>query len=289
MKEEFLDTSLPSFKASEAALLARGYVEKKYTKSTQKEIEGAFTRHILPNFITPGMTPTQINDLKPQIEEMVRYTLYEYSGSGVPVLKYKMYIPGPKLLKEMAAIEAAAAAAQMATEEEEEEEGRFAPEGYAESIEKAEKAEKALSNLELIIKKLSPNSNYNNIESVESKTKKIYESILELMPTIIGLGEQSLITRANYALSVVQQMLGYLSAVKKGYTKEGNELANRMAATTFLNKPMKLTMGINKDFIEEIMELNNNNNNNNNKKERKENEEMIKKGKKRMLRSLSRM
>lgn len=102
MDEIFLDISLPDSGKEETRLKKEGYVEKKYTRATAKEIEDAFKRYLLKQIIPARgiTTPSQINALKGELNSMVSTQLYEISKNGNKIFKYKMYIPSDKLLKQ---------------------------------------------------------------------------------------------------------------------------------------------------------------------------------------------
>jgi hypothetical protein len=252
MKPIFLDTRLPNFKEEEAKLLAKDYVEKKYTQHTAKEIEEAYIRHILPGYVTSNMSPAQITALKPKLEEIARSTLYEYSGSGVPILQFKMYIPGPKLIKQMKAAEAAAAAAQMGVEEEAEEE--FAHEDYGKYASKVDKAENVVQDAYSSVIKISPNSTLNNIGRALNKSQSAYKISSELLPKLITFGNAQLISRGQTAFAKSQQLLAHSQAIKGKWGEPYNQLASRMGA-------MSVSKNTNSNFIEKLIKSTNNTNN----------------------------
>ena len=259
MEEEiFLDTSLHGFKMAEEAVKARGYVEKRYTSSTKKEIEGAYKRQLLKQIITPAMGPANINALKPQINQMIQTTLYESGPAGAKVFKFKMYVPGKEL---RAQIDAAAAAGMQGNENGEEE--AFAPDNYGKYASKVDKAEKAVLEAYSNVKNISPNSASNNIQRALDKSQSAHKMATELLPKLMTFGNVQLTARGQSAFAKAQQLLAHSQAIKGKWGEPYNELANLMATKMKLNKPLKAPT-INEEFIENIMNFDNNNKNNNN-------------------------
>jgi hypothetical protein len=158
--EIFLNTTLSDFKNEEKKLIQEGYQEKKFTKTTKKEIEDAFKRHLLKQLIRErGLrTPKEINELTSEITLMIPNELYTIGTTGESFLKYKMYIPSLELQKKIEG-------RVMETNYEETEE--FAPENIAERLEAIEKSR---NNVRMI------NTNNTNTRS-KRYTTKIYDEI----------------------------------------------------------------------------------------------------------------
>jgi hypothetical protein len=255
MEEVFLDMSLPGFKAAEEGVKAQGYIEKRYTKSTQKEIEEAYKRQLLKQLVRTNMRPANINALKPQIEEMVKTTLYESGPGGAKVFKFKMFVPGKEL-------RAQREAALMGVEEDAEEE-IFAPENYGKYDSKAEKVEKAILEAYSNVRDISPSSNAKNIQKALDKSRSVHKMAVELLPELISVGNSSLVGRGQAALIKAQQLVARSEAVKAESERNDIELAELVSRIKLSNKPFRVSSGINKDFIEDIMEFNDENNENN--------------------------
>jgi hypothetical protein len=161
MEEEiFLNTSLSNFKNEEKRILNQGYQEKKFTKSTKKEIEDAFKRHLLKQLIRERgiRTPKEINELTNEIASMIPDMLYTTGITGETFLKYKMYSPSLELRRNMEG-------RIMETNYEEVEE--FAPENIAERLNALEQARNAV-----IMK-----NNTNNINSRNKRASKYATTI----------------------------------------------------------------------------------------------------------------
>jgi transcription antitermination factor NusA-like protein len=137
MEEIFLNTSIPNFKEQEDKIKKEGYVEKKYTRATKNDIEGAFRRHLMKQLIPARgiTTPNQVALLKQEINTMISGTLYERGANGAQFMKFKMYVPTEQLRKKREA-------EQMNTVELEEEE--FAPENYGEKVHAKQRAVNSL-------------------------------------------------------------------------------------------------------------------------------------------------
>ena len=144
MEELFLDIDVPDFKEQEKKIKNEGYIERKYTSSAAKDIEAAFRRHLLKQLIpSRGLTtPSQIEALKPELNELVKTTLYKPGPNGAKVFKFKMYIPSEKLIKQREAA---------LMEENIEEEEFFAPENYGKLFQKEERKKSKINtqNVEL--------------------------------------------------------------------------------------------------------------------------------------------
>lgn len=246
MEEVFLDMSLPGFKAAEEGVKAQGYIEKRYTKSIQKEIEEAYKRQLLKQLVRANMRPDNINALKPQIEEMVKTTLYESGPGGAKVFKFKMFVPGKEL-------RAQRDAALMGVEEDAEEE-IFAPENYAKYDSKVEKVENAVLETYSNIKNISPN-NAKSVQKALDKSRSVHKMAAELLLTLMSVGNSSLIGRGQSAFIKAQQLVARSEAVKAESEKNDIELAELVSRIKLSNKPFRASSGINKDFIEDIMEF----------------------------------
>ncbi len=261
MEEIFLDMSLPGFRATEESVKAQGYIEKRYTKSTQKEIEDAYKRVLLKQLVRPNMKPSNVNALKPQINEMIKTTLYESGPGGARVFKFKMFVPGKE-------VRAQRNAAVLGVEEEAEEES-FIHENYGKYLDKVEKAEKAVLEAYADVKNISAN-NESNIDKAIKASTKAHKIATELLPKLIEVGDPTLVLRGQAALTRSQQLMAYSQGAKRRADAPLEELISHMSKNSIFNRVGNSV--INKDFIENIMESEDyNNNNENNENENSKN------------------
>lgn len=259
MEEIFLDITLPGFREAEESVKAQGYIEKRYTKSTQKEIEDAYKRVLLKQLVRPNMKPSNVNALKPQINEMIKTTLYESRPDGARVFKFKMFVPGKEL-------RAQRNAAVMGVEEEAEEES-FIHENYGKCLNKVEKTEKAVLEAYADVKNISDNNEATIDKAIKASTKA-HKIATELLPKLIQVGDSTLLLRGQTALTRSQQLLAYSQGAKRMLDAPLEELISHMSKNSMFNKSRIL---INKDFIENMMESDNkyeNDNENENYKNR---------------------
>ena len=258
MEETFLDISTPTFKEDEARLLSSGYIEKKYTRTTQKEIEDAFKRYLLKQEIPRrGLTtPAQINALGKELDALAATTLYNEGTTGAKFLKFKMYVPSEKLKKERLA-------AVMEENESNVFNESFAPNNYSEMVGVAEKAEKALAGVLEATKGLNVRSTQNNIQKVIAKTKKAEELVSN---TLSKVKNANIGRRLQQTLKQARNMREYAEGIKKQQDKPYNDLATQMEKMIVTNYKTLGKSGvlINEAFIESILPIKNVNVNLNN-------------------------
>jgi len=223
MEEEvFLNITTPGAKEHEERLKASGFIEKKYTRATKLEIEGAIKRYLLKQLIPARgvTTPAQINALAPELNAEVQ-KLYIIAPSGERFLKIKMFVPSPKLIKEREA-------AMMAEEVEAEE--AFAPANYGEMSEVAEKANTIARAAIANVSKLRPNSTANNINSAISKASTAKTRVTKMLPKVAA---SPLAGRVQAAINALTMAEARAQAVRSEYSREANELAKIMERTNF--------------------------------------------------------
>ena len=259
MEEVFLNTDAPGFATENARLRAEGYIERKYTSSAAKEIEGAFKRHLLKQLIpSRGLTtPAQINALKNEINGLVDTTLYKVGANGGKFMKFKMYIPSEKLKKQRER-------ALMETNNEAVNE-EFAPENYAKHVANIEKMEKELTNVRSMFSTLSPNSHKENIDKALSKSIKAEQLGIALLGKVNAAAKP----RVQSDLATAQAMKAHAQEIYRQWSQPFNELSSLMEKTSVGNyKPSTLSPSgvilINDGFVESLIPLVNNDHNKNN-------------------------
>jgi hypothetical protein len=258
MEEVFLDMDSPSFKQDELKAKTDGFMEKKFTKGTKREIEEAFKRYLLKQIIPQRglITPKEINALKGEIDEMVKTTLYKPASNGVEVFKFKMYVPSLQLRKrrekEMEEL------MQMEDNNGGEEES-FAPESYSKFASKVNKAESAVSNAYSIAKDITINSKESNIKRAITKSKAVHKLANNTAKNVTSLGDYGLSSRSRSAIDKASQLVAHFEEIQKKQMAPFEELSDLMTKIKVSNKPLKMVDGINKNFIEDILELNNDN------------------------------
>lgn len=248
-----------SFEKEDARLRAEGYIERKYTSSAAKEIEGAFKRHLLKQLIpSRGLTtPAQINALKSELNGLVDTTLYKVGPTGGKFLKFKMYIPSEKLRKERER-------AQMEFNNEAANE-EFAPENYAKHAANIEKMEKELKNVHSMFSTLSPNSRKENIDKALSKSIKAEQQGISLLEKVNASAKP----RVQSNLATAQAMKAHAQEIYRLWSQPFNELSSLMDKTSIGNyKPAAISPSgsiiINEGFVESLIPLVNNDHNKNN-------------------------
>jgi hypothetical protein len=259
MEEVFLNIDAPGFDAENARLKSEGFVERKYTSTASKEIEGAFKRHLLKQMIpTRGLTtPAQINALKNEIEGLVDTTLYKVGANGGKFLKFKMYIPSEKLRKQREK-----ALMEFNNEAVNEE---FAPENYAKHVSNIEKMEKELHNVHSMFSRLNPNSSRENIDKALSKSIKAEQLAISLLNKVNASAKP----RVQSDLASAQAMKAHAQDIYRAWSQPFNELSNLMEKTHLSNQKQSTIspsglLVINEGFIESLIPLVNTNTNNNN-------------------------
>jgi hypothetical protein len=221
-EEIFLNTTVPGFKAHEDDLIKQGFIEKKYTRVTQKEIEGALRRYILKQAV-PGTlnTPDKVASFQSLVDSEIQ-KLYINSPSGDRYLKIKMYIPSQKLQKQR---EASRMAEEVAIEEE------FAPENYGEMATLAEKAEdltRSVVNKVSVLKSNSPVSKLNN--AIENSAK-VKARVIKMLPKVHAYPDVA--ARVGSAINTLTRAEAYSQALRTEYSRNVNALASLLESTNF--------------------------------------------------------
>lgn len=227
-EEIFLNTTIPGFKAQEEDLIRQGFLEKKYTRITQKEIEGALRRFILKQ-APPGTlnTPNKVAAFQPVINAELQ-KLYITGPTGEKFLKIKMYVPSPKLQKQR---ENAMMAEEIAAEEE------FAPSNYGEMATLAEKAEELTRGIVDKVRVLTPNSPHNKLNSAIENSAKVKARVIKMLPKVQAYPNMA--ARVGASINTLTRAEAHSQALRAEYNRPVNELAAMMAATNFGTRVQK--------------------------------------------------
>jgi hypothetical protein len=221
-EEIFLNSTLPGFEAEEKRVKEEGFVEKKYTRSTHAEIEGALKRFLLKQIVPQrGLTkPEQINALEPELRELVK-SLYIDTPSG-KYFKIKMYVPTEKLRR---ARENALMREEIKAEEE------FVPNNYGQMVELTEKAEEVAEAAFVAVRGLTAQSNIRYIKGAIDKTQR---AKLRLIGILGKLHKFPLMAaRVQQLINGLTMAEAHAIGIHREYTKEWNELADMMLKTNF--------------------------------------------------------
>lgn len=267
MEEIFLDMSLPNSGKEEDKLKAQGYIEKKYTRATAKEIEDAFKRYLLKQIIPQrGLTtPAQINALQKELNSMIQETMYEKKGKNESkVFKFKMFVPSAKLIKEREAAMMITNNNNALFDEE------FAPENYGKKLELVNKADKLALNVQNTLSRLRTKRSLENIQRALNKTRKAQNKLAELATNVKNTPE--FVAKVKKAQNNASKTYRNLERLYEAEVKPINNISNMLRNThinTYKVSPIKPSghLQVNETFIESILELKNartkNNNNNN--------------------------
>ena len=268
MDEIFLDMSLPNSGKEESRLKSQGYVEKKYTRSTEKEIEAAFKRYVLKQIIPQrGLTtPAQINALEKELKPLVEERMFEKKPNGGRLFKFKMFVPGAKLLKEREMAEMKNNNSAYSEEE------LFASNTYGKNLETTRKATELALNVQNTYKKLSKNSKSENIQKALNKTRKAETKLAQMAVNVQNTSEFS--TRVKKAQNNAAKTRRNLERLYNTEIKPINNISNILARThinAYKVSPIMPSGHVarNETFIESILEIKNVRNNRNNKNRNK--------------------
>lgn len=221
-EEIFLNTTIPGFKRQEDELIRQGYLEKKYTRTTQKEIERALRRYILKQAPAGVLnTPNKVAAFEPIIDAEIQ-KLYLTGPTGEKYLKIKMYVPSLKLQRER---DAAMLAEEIAAEEE------FAPGNYAEMVSLAEKAEDLTKDIINKVRVLTPTSPPNKIKSAIENSSKVKARVIKMLPKVQASPDVA--DRISAAINTLTRAEAYSQAIRAEHNRPINELTAMMAATNF--------------------------------------------------------
>jgi DNA polymerase III alpha subunit (gram-positive type) len=263
MSEFFLDMSNPNSGREEARLKSEGYIEKKYTRSTAKEIEDAFKRYLLKQIITQrGLTtPAQINALQKEINPMVQETMYEKGKNGAKVFKFKMFLPSAKLIKEREAAMMITNNNNAIFNEE------FAPENYAKNLESVNKAQKLALNVQNSLSRLRTKRSLENVQKALNKTRKAQNKLAELAVNVKNT--PNFVAKVKKAQNNAAKTRRNLEVLYEAEVKPINDISamlRNVHLNTYKFSPIKPSgqLQVNETFIESILELKNTKNNNNN-------------------------
>lgn len=262
MSEIFLDMSLPNSGREEVRLKSEGYIEKKYTRTTAKEIEDAFKRYLLKQIIPQrGLTtPSQINALQKEIDSIVQETMYKKDKNGAKVFKFKMFVPSAKLIAER---EAAMMAVNNNGEYFDEE---FAPETYGKNLETLHKATKIAEKVKKSMAKIHKNHLNINIQKALNKTRKAQNKLAELAANVKNT--PNFVAKVRKAQNNTAKTRRNLEAFYETEVKPINDISamlRNVHLNTYKLSPIKPSgqLQVNETFIESILELKNTKNNNN--------------------------
>jgi hypothetical protein len=268
MEEIFLDMSLLNSGKEEDKLKAQGYIEKKYTRATAKEIEDAFKRYLLKQIIPQrGLTtPAQINALQKELNSMIQEKMYEKKGKNdSKVFKFKMFVPSAKLIKEREAAMMITNNNDVLFDEE------FAPETYGKNLESVNKAKKLAQNVQNTLRKLNTKRSLENVQRALNKTRKAQNKLAELAANVKNTPE--FVAKVKKAQNNAAKTHRNLERLYEAEVKPINNISAMLRNThinTYKVSPIKPSgfLAVNDNFIESILELKNtrtNTNNNNNR------------------------
>ena len=254
MSEIFLNTTDNDFDRKENELIkphngipAR-YRHVKATRSSAKNIEDAFTRHLFMEQIPRrGLTtPNEINQLYEEIKQIAPQALYATGTNGKPYLRWHMYEPTAKYKKELE---------NAVMDEEQQAYEEFAPNNYATKVTRNEKAiikqtEKYISDVDKLfqnVSMLTKDSSGSSITKAMNDVAKAKTNGLTMLSTLVSPVFVEERENVRKALDTCNIMGIHLENIKRQFNAPFNELANMLGKTKFTNND--------DDFIENIIDL----------------------------------